>query len=148
QHVTARLHQLKQQVKLFRREGNQAGSDKALPAFRKNLYSAGMHNVRAAGSDASKNGFHAKNKFSWRKRFGDVVISAQLEPNDSVDLLASSSQHQNGNAARRGLQAESAANLKAVNVRKHDVENNKVRRLLLNKIQSLASGSRDLNFEA
>jgi hypothetical protein len=107
-----------------------------------------MHDVRAAGSDAPKNGLHTKNKFSWRKRFGDVVVSAQFKSYDTIDLLASSRQHQNGNAARRGLLSESSANLKAVNVRQHNVENNKVRRLLLNKIQSLAPGGRDLELRS
>ena len=82
------------------------------------------------------------------KGFGDVVVSAQFESDDTIDLFASSSQHEDGNAARRGLLPERAADFHAIDVRQHDVENDQVRRLLLNKFQRLASGRRALNFEA
>ena len=67
--------------------------------------------------DAPKNGFHAQNKFSGTERLRNVVVGAQFETDDAIDLLAARSQHQNGNAAGGDLLTERAADLHAVHVR-------------------------------
>ena len=61
------------------------------------------------------------------ERLRDVVVGAELEPDDHVDRVAPGRQHHDRNPA---LTADLAAHLEAVELRKHHVEDDKVERPL------------------
>jgi len=61
-----------------------------------------------------------------REGLGDVVVGAELEPEDLVELLAASSEHDDRDVA---LRAYALADLEAVESREHDVEHDEVERV-------------------
>jgi hypothetical protein len=67
----------------------------------------------------------ATHELAQRKRLGDVVIDARLEPGDPVCLLASHGQHDDPQVASLGAQL--AAHLETIPARQHQVEHQHVR---------------------
>src|SRR5947209_6364334 len=91
---------------------------------------------------SAQNGFDASEEFANGKRFGDVVVSAQLEPNDFIHLLAAGGEHDNGN--RRALGLELLAYVETAHARHHHIENYQIGRILecaFQAIDAIESGN-------
>ena len=80
------------------------------------------------GFGASEDRVDARRKLTRVERLGEVVVGAELESDNAVDILATGRQHQHWNPA---LGAKSLQNLEAVQAGQHDIENNKVVAALL-----------------
>jgi hypothetical protein len=137
-----------EQIELLCGEADKVRSNEALPPVRKDFDIADMHHIRSITSASSENGFDPQDKFSRTKRFRHVIVGAQFEANHTIDLLTASRQHEDWYTSGRGLLPKSTADLEAIHIRKHHVENDKVRQLFLNQLQSRATGGCSLNFEA
>ena len=72
--------------------------------------------------------------------FGDVVVGADLEPDDDVDLLGLRGEDDDRHA--QACLANVAADVKPGNVRKHDVEQDQVRLVELDPSHRLTAGLR------
>jgi hypothetical protein len=82
---------------------------------------------------------HARAELAHRERLGDVVVGAELEPEDLVDLLGLGREHDDRDR-RAGPQA--AAHLEAVHPGHHHVEHDEVEGLLGEAVQRLAAVGR------
>ena len=67
--------------------------------------------------------------------FGQIVVGAQIEPDDAIDVVAARRQHQHGRL-RAGL-AQLLQHVEARQPRQHDVENDEVVVLALRAAQAL-----------
>ena len=82
----------------------------------------------AAHPRAAQGGFDAAAELAHRERLGDVVVGADLEPGDLVGLAALRGQHDDRHLAAR---AQLAADLDAVELGQHQVEDDEVEATLV-----------------
>src|ERR1700731_3524784 len=83
----------------------------------------------------TQNGFHTREQFPDRERFGDVIIGAQFEADDFVYLLPASGEHNDGNRGTLGLQL--LAYIQAAHAWHHHVQNYQVWRFLQGALEAL-----------
>ena len=79
-----------------------------------------------AGLAAAEDFLDAQEEFARAERFGEVIISAEFEAEDAVDLGRLGGEHEDGRLGGGGLEAEGFANLEAVHFREHDIEDDEV----------------------
>ncbi len=72
---------------------------------------------------------HAQDEFAGAERFGDVVVGAQLEAKDAVNLGGLGSEHNDRDAGGGGVAAQEFADLEPVDLGEHDVEEDEIRGL-------------------
>jgi hypothetical protein len=90
--------------------------------------------ARHAG--AAQGGLHAGAELPQRERLGDVVVGAELEAEDLVDLLGLGREHDD---RHRRARAHPPADLEAVEAREHDVEHDEVEGRLAEAGEGLAA---------
>src|ERR1700722_5277366 len=78
-------------------------------------------------------------ELAQRERLGDVVVGAELEPDDLVDLLGLGRQHDD---RHRAAAPQLPADLEPIDPRQHQVEHDEVERLLVEALQRLAAVGR------
>src|SRR5215217_4243057 len=100
---------------------------------------------RRRGCGAAKYRLDAGNQFSRAEGLANVVIGADAEANDRVDLVALGRHHDDGYIA---LGADAPADLKPVNARQHEVEQDKIRPCNRESRQRFSSIRGDLDREA
>ena len=83
--------------------------------------------LRLVGRAATKDRFDSQDHFARTKRLGDVIVRAEFESNDAIDLFRAGSQHQNRNVARRQLALQDFAHLESGHFGQHQIENDDVR---------------------
>ena len=71
------------------------------------------------------------------ERLRDVVVGTELEPHDAIDRLLARGQHDDGQARRSLVPLQPPADLDAVHVREHEVEENQIERLGRDLLQRL-----------
>src|SRR6202051_2195878 len=81
---------------------------------------------------------NAGQKFSWAKRFGEVVISAELKTHDSIGFVVHAGQEDDGNS---GLFAQPSGKHHAVLTRKAQIENYQIDRVKEEDTHHLLAGS-------
>ena len=97
-----------------------------------------QHFVRQRlGRRAAQQRLDARQQLARLEGLGQVVVGAQLEADDAVDGLAARGEHQQRQAARAGVGAQLAREVEAVAVGQHEVEHQRVVRLLA---QPVAAG--------
>ncbi len=79
---------------------------------------------RIAGIGAAEDGLDAGHHLARIERFGQVVVSAQLEADDAVDVLAPGREHEDRSLAPT---AHLARDLGAIHLGHHEVEHDEVR---------------------
>ncbi len=89
--------------------------------------------VAALGFPRSpQNGLDAQDHFSWAERLRNVVVGAELQTDDAIDLFAFGRKHDHGQGSCRALAAEIAQDVEAVDSGQHQVENHQGRLLRAN----------------
>ena len=130
EHETVVVEQLPEEVELLGRELHvvpvdlhlaAAGVDEQLPVT--DLRRLRLLPLRRR---AAEDRLHAGDELARVERLRQVVVGADLEPDDLVDVLVASRQHQDRNIGRM---AQPPADLDPVDVRQHQVENDERRRL-------------------
>ena len=96
------------------------GDAQAVPSLRLRLFAL------LARKRAAHVRLDARHQLAHGERLCDIVVRAQLEAHDLVGLLLSRGQHDDRNVA---LRTHAAADLEAVHLGQHDVEQNEVGRL-------------------
>src|SRR5918997_6104406 len=87
---------------------------------------------------------YPRDEFPHGERLGDVVVGPQLQPHDPVYLVVLGRQHDDGYVA---LGADPAADLRAVELGEHDVEDDEVRLVGLEGLEGLLAVAHRLNLE-
>ena len=94
---------------------------------------------------AAQNVVDACNELSRFEGLGQIIIGAELEPNDAVGNLCVGGKHENGQLAiDRRFRTDLATYLKSVFLGQHHIENQKVRLELFNHLQAFAWGERNM----
>src|SRR4051812_12259131 len=75
---------------------------------------------------APQDGAHARDELADAERFADVVIRAEIQADQAIDLLHLGGHHHDGNV---GEGAQLAAHLQAVAAGQHEIEQDQVRRI-------------------
>ena len=130
------LREVQQQIELQRREVEQRAAHPHLPLDRQYFEVAVAH-----GGAASRPGctpvlgreqkirpaqqcLHSRQQFGQRERLGQVIVCAEFETEDTVELGRFGGQHQDGRAAP--APAQGFADLQTVQPRHHQVEDQQV----------------------
>jgi hypothetical protein len=129
QHTTHCLEKYLQQIKFQSREFNRLAGPPHLPGVLVQLdladgYSLGCSQIAVVMSlwvAPSKYGSDPGNQFVWVERLREIIIRADLQTHNPVNVLAPSGQHQNREA---GFRANPPQNIKPVQARQHHVQNN------------------------
>ena len=79
------------------------------------------------GNRSPKDRLYSQHELPRTERLGHVVVSAHLEANYAIDLVASGSQHDHRQAHRLGVPPEAPTYFEARNVRQHDIEHEQIR---------------------
>ena len=85
---------------------------------------------------AAQLGFHPGDELQRPEGFGDIIIRAQRQSGDFVDLFIPGGQHDDGKVV--GL-PDFLTDGKAADIRKHHIQDGQIRSLLLQKGQDLRS---------
>ena len=93
--------------------------------------------VGARHARAPQRRLHARAELAHRERLGDVVVGAELEPEDLVDLLGLGGEHDDRHGLALGAQAP--ADLQAVHARQHHVQHDEIEDLLVEARERLAA---------
>ena len=88
--------------------------------------------ARVVGLTAAQDGLHPGDELARAERLGDVVVGAELEAEDAVDLAVAGGEEQHRHVARG---AQSAAHLEAVDVGQADVEQHDLRPMLRDQLE-------------
>ena len=99
--------------------------------------------IRSLSFAAPQNRFDARNKFAWVERLGQVIIRAELEAEDLINIFVAGGEHQNGGGILRS--AQSAADFKTIQFREHEVQHNERRMFTRNRVERGFSIAHGLN---
>lgn len=82
------------------------------------------------GRGAAEDGFDAGDEFTGVKRFGEVVIGAEFEADDFVDIIGAGGEHEDGELAGS---ADLATDFPAIEAGEHEIENDEIWRRLVDE---------------
>ena len=118
-----------QQIEFFRRKLDFLAIYKDTVRGLVDLQAADLYDfiLWSTGSDqpliAGQVRFHPGNKFAWRKRFCDIVVRTQTKSPDLINVVFFRGDHKN----RHILDcADFPADLKPVNIRQHEIQNEQI----------------------
>src|SRR5439155_6530389 len=97
--------------------------------------------IREVAIGPSQEGADAAHQLAQAERLGQVVVGAELEADDPVDLLLASGQEEHRHLRAAGTQA--AEDLEAVHAGQADVEDDEVRGPLEPFAEAVLAGARD-----
>ena len=81
---------------------------------------------------------HARQQLARIERLRQIIVGAEIEPDDAIDVVAAGRQHQHGRS--RARLAQLLQHVESRQAGKHDVENDEVVVLALRAAQPLDSG--------
>ena len=143
EHEPAVVEQLPEEVELLRRELDLLVADHHLAAagVDDEVAVADLVALLAApvGRRAAEDALHARHELARVERLRQVVVGADLEPDDLVDVLVAGGQHQDRHV---GALAHAAADLQPVHVGQVEVEDDQRRRLGRDRVQRRAARCR------
>ena len=91
---------------------------------------------------------HARDHFVGAERLGDVVVGAQLEPDDAIRLFGPGREHDDRDARRARVTAQRAAYLQAVEAGEHQVEQQQVGQRAAHRRQDFRAGVKHVHGKA
>ena len=149
QHASGVAHQQLKQLELLERHVDLLAVDRDRVAVDVERHPSALEHVLfevAVGRGrATQHGAHPREQLARRVRLRDVVVGAELEPHDDVDLAVLGGQHHDRHLARH---AHLSAHLGAGNARQHQIEQHHVGALFAEHAQRLLSVVDDLDLEA
>jgi hypothetical protein len=124
QDLARMAHEVLEEGELARRQVDRAPVAHHAPRRGVELQVADPKDRGALGGPAAHERAQARQQLGERERLGQVVVGAGVEPRDPVGHRVARREHENG-APSAGL-AQPAADLEAVDVGQHQVENDRV----------------------
>ena len=82
--------------------------------------------LRLATLRAAHQGADARDELVGAERLGQVVVGADVEPDDAVGLFGACGHHDDRDRRRRGVGAKRAAHLQPAHAGQHDVEDHEI----------------------
>jgi hypothetical protein len=114
---------------------------------------ADVHHERPVGEErplglgpfgAPQQGSRARDELVGAEGLGDVVVGAELEPDDAVALLGLGRDHDDGDGRRARLGAQRAADLEARHARQHQVQDREIDGVVSRVGQRLGARRREM----
>ena len=143
QHEAAVVEQLPEQVELLRRELDLLAADRRLAAAGVDAQVAVRDHLglelAALRRGAPQDRLDPRDELARVERLRQVVVGADLEPDDLVDVLVARGQHQDRHV---GALAQPLADLDPVDVRQHQVEHDQRRRVRGRLAERVGAGRR------
>ena len=142
QHAAAMLHQVLQQQEFLGGELDLVAvdlHDMAVDVHRQHAVgqaAVGRRGAMRAAQQRADAGHH----FVRAERLGDVVVGAELEPDDAIGFLGLRRQHDDRDRRGVGVGPDRAAQLQAVEPGQHQVEHHQVGRVALDLRHDVAPG--------
>ncbi len=90
--------------------------------------------LRLEHQAAPQDGPHAGHELARVERFGQIVVGAQLQADDAVDVLAARRQHQHGGQV---LLAQQSQHVEAAEARQHHIEHDQIKMVAAERVQGL-----------
>jgi hypothetical protein len=90
----------------------------------------------ALGVRTAEDRLHARDELPWVEGLREVVVRTDLEPDDLVDVLVPSAQHEDGDV---GALTDATTDVDPVEVGKHQVEDDQRRRIRTRPLERTAS---------
>jgi hypothetical protein len=84
---------------------------------------------------AAQNGADAQDELARAERLCHVIVRAEFQADDAIDLLRFRGQHQDWDMSRGPIGLENLADFQARHFRQHQIENDERRRFLLRETQ-------------
>src|SRR5450432_980406 len=130
-HAAAAIVERAEQAQLERREGDLFAVDPHPVPLAVDTQPPERREARALGGRAAppQDRLQAQRELAHAVGLDDVVVGAELEADDPVDLLALGRQHDDGDLARRRIALERAADVRPRHVRQHEVQQHQIGRL-------------------
>src|SRR5262249_13631770 len=128
-----------QQVELLRRELDRVTGDAHLAPAGIDGDLADLHDFgRRAAVDTPQDRLHARDELCGGERLREVVVAAELEADDAVDLAVPGGEEDDGNVRRA---ARALARLEAVDVGQADVEHDEPGPVVPDRLQPALAGA-------
>lgn len=146
--ATGRVKQRFQQQKFIARQVQRL----AEPAYRRRLLvkhklaDANYRRRRGEFLQPPQHAAHPRADFARRKRLGDVIVSADFQPQQLIDLVAPRRQKQH--RQRRKARQQAPTELEAADIRQADVEDGHIGRLMRRRLQRGQPAVKDGDTEA
>src|SRR5262249_38051294 len=121
QHAPRRPRQRGQELELGVGEGRAPSLDGDLARAEVDLQAAGAE-ARGRGDVAAEHRADARQELARVERLGQVVVGADLEPDDLVHVLALGGEHQDGDHGGVRPRTQAPADLQPVDAGEHEVE--------------------------
>ncbi len=86
---------------------------------------------------------HPRHELVRAERLRDVIVRADLEPDDPLRLVGAGRQHDDRNGGGPRLAAHDPADLKTVHLRQHQVEHQQVGRTIRERLERLPPGGQE-----
>src|SRR3954447_605438 len=136
------VEQLPEEVELLRRELDLLVADARFAAtgidHEVAVLDDGALALRSIGRGAAQDRAHSRDELARVEGLRHVVVGADLEPDDLVDVLVTRREHQHRHVARL---PDALADLDAVDVGQHQIQDDESRLLRLDELQSLGARS-------
>ena len=87
---------------------------------------------------------HACHQLAWAEGFGQIIVRAQSQTANLVDIVLLGGNHQNGHVL---VLADALADLKPVNPRKHQVQDNQIKLLCQRSCKTCVSAVLNLDLK-
>ncbi len=85
---------------------------------------------------APQNCPYSQDDFARAERLGHVIVSAEFQPNDPINLFRFCREHQNRNARRRSVALQNFADLEPRHFWQHQIENDEIRPVVARLLQT------------
>ena len=93
-------------------------------------------NLGIAATNPAKDGGDPCFEFLWAERLGEIVVSTEIE---AGHLFGDGINRRKENDRNARFSSQATTDRKAVKLRQHDIENNQIRRFLVEQLKSLLS---------
>ena len=103
------------------------------------FHAAGLQNARRGGLIAELQ-LDAGDQFAHEERLHHIIVGAEFQPHDAVRLAGARGQEDHRDGGQIGILADAFADIEAVGIGQHDIQQNQVRPHLAAQLDGALSG--------
>jgi len=124
-----------QEIEFFSGQHYRATPGHDLTALWEEPDPADAEDVASIFAYATENRFHTQDKLAWAERLHHIIVRADFESNDAIDLFGSSRKHNDRNAPGVIALAKRSTDFQTVDVREHNVEDDQIGWMFLDGVE-------------
>src|SRR5262249_12300536 len=124
-----------QEIEFFSGQHYRATPGHDLAALWKEPDPTDAEDVASMFAYATENRFHTQDKLAWAEGLHHIIVRADFESYNAIDLFGASRKHNDRNASGAITLAKVSADFQTVNVRQHDVKDDQIGWMFLDAIK-------------